>query len=155
MTMPGWSFVLALKSLQKAMMFTPCWPRAGPTGGAGFACPAGICNLIIPVTFLAIKSAFFHLPVFEFHRRISSENIHRHLELAAFGLDFFNHAAKIQERPVVDFYRLAHFEADLRFLVLFGRRDLVLDRFNFIRRRWRWRLAAHETNHPLRCLNEI
>src|SRR4051794_40558603 len=31
---PCWA-VLALKSLQNAMMLTPCWPRAGPTGGDG------------------------------------------------------------------------------------------------------------------------
>src|ERR1700746_2715955 len=48
--------VLALNSLQKPMILTPCWPSAGPTGGAGFACPAGICHLICPVTFFAIKS---------------------------------------------------------------------------------------------------
>jgi hypothetical protein len=44
-----------LNSLQKPMMLTPCCPSAGPTGGAGFACPAGICNRIIPVTSFAIK----------------------------------------------------------------------------------------------------
>src|SRR5437879_1392477 len=54
MTMPASSLVAALNSLQKAMMLTPCWPRAGPTGGAGLAAPAGICNLICPVIFFAI-----------------------------------------------------------------------------------------------------
>src|SRR5215510_7044199 len=53
-TIPGWSLVLALNSLQKAMMLTPCWPSAGPTGGAGFAAPAGICSLICPVIFFAM-----------------------------------------------------------------------------------------------------
>src|SRR5205814_4274844 len=43
--------VRELKSLQKPMMFTPCWPSAGPTGGEGFAFPAGSCSLTIPVTF--------------------------------------------------------------------------------------------------------
>ncbi len=57
MIMPAWSLVVALNSLQKAMMLTPCWPKAGPTGGAGLACPAGICNLICPVIFFAIKIA--------------------------------------------------------------------------------------------------
>src|SRR5262245_57021328 len=33
------------------MMFTPCWPRAGPTGGAGLAAPAWICSLMRPATF--------------------------------------------------------------------------------------------------------
>jgi hypothetical protein len=36
------------------MMLTPCCPNAGPTGGAGFACPAGICNLMIALTTLAM-----------------------------------------------------------------------------------------------------
>src|ERR1051326_6867963 len=53
-TIPAWSLVLALNSLQKPMMLTPCWPSAGPTGGAGFAAPAAICNLICPVIFFAI-----------------------------------------------------------------------------------------------------
>src|SRR3954453_23056782 len=30
------------------MMLTPCWPRAGPTGGAGVAAPALICSLMKP-----------------------------------------------------------------------------------------------------------
>ena len=38
--------VRALKVLQNSMMLTPCWPRAGPTGGAGVAWPAGIWSLI-------------------------------------------------------------------------------------------------------------
>src|SRR5881397_2623907 len=54
---PSWYWVLALNCLQNSMMFSPCCPRAGPTGGAGVAFPPGICNLICPVTFLAI----FHL----------------------------------------------------------------------------------------------
>ena len=28
------------------------------TGGAGFACPAGIWSLIMPVTFFAIRNSF-------------------------------------------------------------------------------------------------
>src|SRR3954468_22893858 len=41
MIVPPWSWVCALNALQNSMMFTPCWPSAGPTGGAGFAAPAG------------------------------------------------------------------------------------------------------------------
>src|SRR5699024_10017291 len=48
------SAVLALNSLVNCTMFTPCCPRAGPTGGAGVAFPAGICNLMYPSTFFAI-----------------------------------------------------------------------------------------------------
>src|SRR5580658_1060900 len=56
MISPSWSLldVLALNALQKSMMLTPCGPRAVPTGGAGVAFPAGICNFTEPVTFFAI-----------------------------------------------------------------------------------------------------
>jgi hypothetical protein len=45
------------------MMLTPCWPRAGPTGGAGVAAPAWICNLMNPVTFFFGAISF---PLFSF-----------------------------------------------------------------------------------------
>ncbi len=51
---PDFSWVSALNALQKSIIFTPCWPSAGPTGGAGLACPACICNLMKPETFFAI-----------------------------------------------------------------------------------------------------
>ena len=35
-------------------MLMPAWPSAGPTGGAGVPLPAGIFNLMFPVTFFAI-----------------------------------------------------------------------------------------------------
>ena len=46
------SAVLALKSLQKSIIFKPAWPRAGPTGGDGFACPALMTSLIVDATAL-------------------------------------------------------------------------------------------------------
>src|SRR6266540_1114464 len=52
----AWACVAALNCLQNSMMFTPCWPSAGPTGGAGFAFPAGSCSLICPVIFFAMAS---------------------------------------------------------------------------------------------------
>src|SRR5450432_4851193 len=33
------------------MMLTPCWPSAGPIGGAGVAAPALICSLMIAASF--------------------------------------------------------------------------------------------------------
>jgi hypothetical protein len=53
MIMPFASFVFALNDLQNSMILTPCWPSAGPTGGAGFACPPGICSFMIAFTFFA------------------------------------------------------------------------------------------------------
>ena len=38
---PLWLWVLALKDLQNSIMFIPYCPKAGPTGGAGVALPAG------------------------------------------------------------------------------------------------------------------
>src|SRR5215212_9575139 len=43
---PACFWVAALNSLQNAMMLTPRGPSAVPTGGAGLAWPAGICNLM-------------------------------------------------------------------------------------------------------------
>src|SRR5579872_4822876 len=64
MISPSWSLadVFALNALQNSMMFTPCGPSAVPTGGAGVALPAGICNFTLPVTFFAILL----LPLFQF-----------------------------------------------------------------------------------------
>src|SRR5439155_25741793 len=50
---PACFWVAALNSLQNAMMLTPRGPNAVPTGGAGLACPAGICNLISAIFSLA------------------------------------------------------------------------------------------------------
>jgi len=49
-------------------MFTPCWPNAGPTGGAGFACAAGTCNFICAlIAFAIVKlSPLASIPI---HRR--------------------------------------------------------------------------------------
>ena len=45
--------VFALYYLTKPMILTPCGPNAVPTGGAGVALPASICNLTTARTFLA------------------------------------------------------------------------------------------------------
>src|SRR5271157_3551218 len=136
MTRPASALVTALNSLQNAMMLTPCWPSDGPTGGAGLAWPAAICSLMYPVIFFAIKNlCFLYLPVFQFHRRVASKNVHGHLQLAAIGINLLNHAAEIQERSVVDLDRLADFKIDLRLLRLFRHRNLHLDRIDFRRRR--------------------
>src|SRR5207247_1139864 len=51
MMRPACACVWALNALQNSMMLTPRWPSAGPTGGLGFAAPAGICSLISAMTF--------------------------------------------------------------------------------------------------------
>src|SRR4249919_3817439 len=52
---PACFWVAALNSLQNAMILTPRGPRAVPTGGAGFACPAGIWSLIWATISLAMR----------------------------------------------------------------------------------------------------
>src|SRR5467141_1270971 len=56
MISPSISFwlVRALNCLQNSIMLICAWPSAGPTGGAGVALPAAICNLTEPVAFFAI-----------------------------------------------------------------------------------------------------
>src|SRR3954469_24533480 len=58
----AWAWVAALNSLQKPMMLTPCWPSAGPTGGDGFALPAGSCSLTNPVIFFAMLPPMLRAP---------------------------------------------------------------------------------------------
>src|SRR6266540_2651683 len=57
MTCPIWAWVASLYWRQNSMMFTPCWPRAVPTGGAGVACPARIWSLTMAETFLRLRPA--------------------------------------------------------------------------------------------------
>src|SRR6266403_808341 len=59
MMSPSWSLadVLALNALQNSMMLTPCGPSAVPTGGAGVALPAGICNFTTAFTFFAMTES--------------------------------------------------------------------------------------------------
>ena len=54
MTVPASCWVCALNALQNSMMLMPCWPRAGPTGGAGEAAPPIAWSLIVVRTFFAM-----------------------------------------------------------------------------------------------------
>src|SRR5512138_1799768 len=60
MMSPGCPCVRELNALQNSMMFTPCWPSAGPIGGAGVALPAGTWSLTSACTglVLAIRVPF-------------------------------------------------------------------------------------------------
>src|SRR5207245_2656219 len=55
--------VPALDALRSSMMLAPCWLSAGPTGGAGLACPAWICSLISPATFFFFGAMLFPFSV--------------------------------------------------------------------------------------------
>ena len=56
-TWPFLSLVFSLYWLINSMMLTPCCPRAGPMGGAGFAVPAGRFSLRMVLTFFAIADS--------------------------------------------------------------------------------------------------
>src|SRR5437879_4740804 len=106
--------VCALNSLQNCMMFTPCWPSAGPTGGDGFALPAGSCSLTIPVTFfISLSSSWserplpashrlrlLHLHEVQLDRRGAAEDRHQHPHAALVGVHFLDGAVEVRERSV-------------------------------------------------------
>src|SRR5512135_1607572 len=113
--MPCCDCVAALKALQNSMMLTPRCPRAGPTGGLGLACPAGICNLISPMTFLAIALrsfglVTFHLDELEFHGCGSSKDTDQHSQFTLVRFNLFDHAVEIRERAVDHLHVFAHGE---------------------------------------------
>src|SRR5438105_4094871 len=100
--------VCALNALQNSMMLTPCWPSAGPTGGAGLACPPGICSLISVSTFFAIGSVqLLHLVERQLHRDLPLEDVHEHLQLLLVGVDVDDLAVEVGERPGGYLHRLA------------------------------------------------
>src|SRR5919204_3893284 len=107
--------VCALKALQNSMMFTPCCPSAGPTGGAGLAWPPGIWSLMIVRTFFAIALIQF-LDVVEANldRHLPLEDVHHHLELLPVGVHVGDLAVEVRERAARDLHRLAERELDLR-----------------------------------------
>src|SRR3989442_9275853 len=75
------------------MMFTPCWPSAGPTGGAGLAAPPGTWSLMRVRTFLAIgRRAYPALDLLDLveadlDRRLAAEDRDQHLELGGVLVD--------------------------------------------------------------------
>src|SRR5690349_2956017 len=124
--------VAALNSLQNPMMLTPCWPSAGPTGGEGFALPAGSCSFTIPVTFFAIASlrgpsgccqpptrAFrelrlLHLHEIQLHRRGAAEDRDQHPHAALVGVHFLDGAVEVREGAVHHPHAVAFLELHLR-----------------------------------------
>src|SRR5215213_1256522 len=128
MMRPACPAVRALKFFTKSMMFTPAWPRAGPTGGAGVAAPAGICSLIYPVIFFAIGSSdLLHLREVELDRRLPAEDRHHDLQGVAVEVDLVHHAREVVERSVGDAHRLRFLEYVFRLRLLFRRHHLLED----------------------------
>src|SRR5207245_449376 len=91
------------------MMLTPCWPSAGPTGGEGFALPAGIWSLTTAWTFFTWRhpstrhsSESLHLVVLELDRGRPAEDRHGDLHPAALGIHVLDNALEVDERPDED-----------------------------------------------------
>src|SRR3989442_7980136 len=95
------------------MMLTPCWPSAGPTGGAGLACPPGICSLMSVRTFFATSVQFLHLIEGQLHRHLALEDVDEDLELLLVGVDVDDLAVEVGERARGYLHRLAERELDL------------------------------------------
>src|SRR4029453_10073572 len=86
------------------MMLTPCWPSAGPTGGAGGAAPALIWSLMTAVNrFLGGMTSFFSVDQLvvgtpeasdfadlverQLDRSLAAEDRDQHLQLLLLGVD--------------------------------------------------------------------
>src|SRR5207249_6957796 len=117
---PSWLWVLALNCLQNSMMFTPCCPRAGPTGGAGLAFPAGICNLTRVLTSFAKTCPFPLQPLDlrkpQLHRSAPAKNADEDFHPPAFLIDLVHHPVEPEERSVDN----AHVVPFVKFLFLAG-----------------------------------
>src|SRR6059036_364105 len=99
--------VCALNALQNSMMLTPCWPSAGPTGGAGLACPPGICSLMSVRTFFAISVQFLDLVERQLHGNLALEDVDEHLQLLLVCVDVDDLAVEVRERAGGYLHRLA------------------------------------------------
>src|SRR3712207_5870947 len=126
------------------MMLTPCWPSAGPTGGAGGAAPALIWSLMTAVNrFLGGMTSFFvtgwnglvagarrerasgderrgppsdllDLVERQLDLRLAAEDRDQHLQLLLLGVDLVDGGGQRRERAVHDGDRLADLEVDQR-----------------------------------------
>src|SRR5215470_16428195 len=159
---PSWSFadVFALNALQKSMIFTPCCPRAGPTGGAGVALPAGICNFTWPITFFAINFAsglrFLYLQEVQFNRRGPAEDSHHYFQCVPVRINLINDSRKARERPVDNFDCFTFFERQFRLWLIGRSRNTINNLLNFFFTERRWSLPrAHETCNSWSTLHQM
>src|SRR5579875_1106492 len=105
------------------MMLTPCWPSAGPTGGAGLAAPAWICSLMIAASFffggmcfsfssvvrqagtlsaLPRDSDLADLAECQFDGCLAAEDRHQHAQLLVHAVDLADRRGQGGERAVHD-----------------------------------------------------
>src|SRR5918995_4563208 len=129
MIWPIWSRVASLNCRTNSPMFTWAWPKAGPTGGAGLACPPVICNFSLRATRrprpLPIKSSLElgYLVEGEFHGRLTPEDGDQHLQPRLVHVDVRDGAGEVRERSSNYLDRLPDLVVDRR-LDLLARLDL-------------------------------
>src|SRR5437588_12937159 len=97
------------------MMLIPCWPRAGPTGGAGLAAPPIAWSLMVVRTFLAMGSIgprsgpllLLYLVEADLDGGLPAEDRDEHLQAAGVLVDLGDLARGVRQRPGDDLDRLA------------------------------------------------
>src|SRR3954471_20373622 len=162
-TVPVSACVWALNALQNSMMLMPCWPSAGPTGGAGDACPPTACSLISVRTFLAMllpmvrryaRLDLLDLVEADLDRRLAAEDRHQDLELGRVLVDLGDLSREVRQRARDDLDRLADLELCLR-RGLGG--DLAVQQAVDLGLRERDRLVRRpdEAGHAGRALDEL
>src|SRR5262245_42923815 len=130
-------------------MFTPCWPSAGPTGGAGVHCPPGTCSLIFAVSsffaIAALRSDRLDLPVLELDRGRPAEDRHDHLHEALVREDLVDDPVEALEGTLLDLHGLALLELDLDLGLLLRAFHLAEELLDLVRlHRRRPAVGAHE-----------
>src|SRR6185436_11734281 len=176
MTCPMYCWVCSLYCRQNSMMFTPCWPSAVPTGGAGVAWPARIWSLTTASTFFfAIlghllryerppglpHAGWFldlrHLVEGELDRRLPVEDVHEHLQLALVQVDLADRAVEVGERSRDDPHHvvLLESEAELRLHLLLLHRQDLLHLTTRERRGLASRPGRDEPRHPGRVPDDV
>src|SRR5918999_1952854 len=159
MTWPIWAWVASLYALQNSMTFTPCWPRAVPTGGAGVAWPARSWSFTTARTFFLRLPAGIprprldlgHLVEAQLDRGLPVEDVDHHSELGLVHVYVADRSVEVGERAGddPDHVTLLELEAEGRFLglLLLHRQDLL-----HLPTRQRGRLlpgaAGHEPGDP-------
>src|SRR5215203_7171674 len=115
MIWPIWSRVASLNCRTNSPMLTWAWPRAGPTGGAGFACPPVICNFSfratrrprpLPIKVLSLELRY--LVEGELDGRLAPEDGDEHLQPRLVHVDVRDGACEVRERTPDDLDRLPY-----------------------------------------------
>src|SRR4051794_37475856 len=95
MVVPMSPEVAALNALTNSMMLMPCWPSAGPTGGAGVAWPPGACSLMVVRTFFAMLLDLLDLVVADLDRGLAPEDRDEDLQPGGILVDLGDLAGEV------------------------------------------------------------